>query len=64
MMQIRLNEESIAMQGNLPSAVVNAVIQAMESHSALSALLLQPDSKSLEIVKSVIYKILKSGGAI
>lgn len=61
MMQIRLNEESIAMQGNLPSAVVNAVIQAMESHSALSALLLQPNSKSLEIVKSVIYKILKSG---
>lgn len=61
MQQIHRHEESIALQGKLPSAVLNAVIQALESHSALSAILLQPNSKGLEIVKSVIYKILKSG---
>lgn len=61
MMQIAQNEESIAMQGNLPSAVLNAVITAMKSHEALSAVLLQPDSKALDMIRSVVYKLLKSG---
>lgn len=65
MAQIRSNSEDVAMKGNLPSAVMKAVIQALGSHQALSAVLLnKDDDQALNNIIKVLYRLLKNGDDI
>ncbi|MEQ1346079.1 type I restriction endonuclease subunit R [Acinetobacter seifertii] len=61
MAQIENNTKETALQGNLPTAVTNAVIQALSSHQTLSTHLLKNDSQAMQNIILALYKLLKDG---
>lgn len=61
MAQIENNTKETALQGNLPTAVTNAIIQALSSHQTLSTHLLKNDSQAMQNIILALYKLLKDG---
>lgn len=61
MAQIENNTKETALQGNLPTAVTNAIIQALSSHQTLSTHLLKNDSQAMQNILLALYKLLKDG---
>lgn len=61
MAQIENNTKETALHGNLPTAVTNAIIQALSSHQTLSAHLLKNDSQAMQNIMLALYKLLKDG---
>lgn len=64
MAQIENNSQETAMQGNLPTAAKNAIIQALESHKNLSTLLLKNDEQAMRNIINVLYTLLKKEESI
>ncbi|WP_180112942.1 type I restriction endonuclease subunit R [Acinetobacter sp. YH12131] len=61
MAQVENNPKEVALQGNLPTALTNAIIQAMASHQQLSAHALKTDSQAMQNILLALYKMLKDG---
>ncbi|MDE2421662.1 MAG: type I restriction endonuclease subunit R [Gammaproteobacteria bacterium] len=64
MAQIENNVREVALQGNLPNAAQQAIIQAISSHQKLAAILLKQDKQSLKAFIDLLYERLKKGEKI
>lgn len=63
MAQIQSSEKDLAMKGNLPGAVTQAVVRAMRSHSDIAALLLK-DPQTMAAYTGFLFDLLKEGRRI
>ncbi|WP_416909167.1 MAG: type I restriction endonuclease subunit R [Polymorphobacter sp.] len=61
MAQVGNADKELALKGNLPGAVQNAVVRAMASNNALAALLMKNDRQAMSILTNLIYDLLKTG---
>jgi type I restriction enzyme, R subunit len=61
MAQVRQSDKALAMKGNLPGSVQNAVVRSLASNRSLASLLLKEDRQAMGILTNIIYDILKSG---
>lgn len=64
MAQVEKSDKELAMKGNLPGAVQQAVVRAMTSNNALATILLKADKQAMGILTNVVYDLLKSGELI
>lgn len=58
MAQVENNTRDQAMKGNLPGAVQDGVIRALNSHEALAMLLLKSDKQALNGLTDIVYELL------
>ena len=63
MAQVENNAKDQALKGNLPGAVMNAVVRAMTSHSDIAELLLK-DPQTMRAYTSFLFDLLKEGKRI
>jgi type I restriction enzyme R subunit len=63
MAQVETNAKDQALKGNLPGAVMNAVVRAMTSHSEIADLLLK-DPQTMRAYTSFLFDLLKEGKRI
>ena len=61
MAQVKQSDKALAMKGNLPGSVQNAVVRSLASNRSLASLLLKEDRQAMGILTNIIYDILKSG---
>jgi len=61
MAQVKQSDKQLAMKGNLPGSVQNAVVRSLTSNKSLASLLLKEDRQAMGILTNIIYDILKSG---
>ncbi|WP_067105345.1 type I restriction endonuclease subunit R [Sphingopyxis granuli] len=61
MAQVNQSDKALAMKGNLPGSVQNAVVRSLTSNKSLASLLLKEDRQAMGILTNIIYDILKSG---
>ena len=61
MAQVEKADKDLALKGNLPGAVQNAVVRAMASNNALAALLMKNDRQAMSILTNLVYDLLKAG---
>ncbi len=61
MAQVNQSDKELAMKGNLPGSVENAVARSLKSNRTLASLLLKEDRQAMGILTNIIYDILKSG---
>jgi type I restriction enzyme R subunit len=61
MAQVKQSDKQLAMKGNLPNSVENAVARSLRSNKSLASLLLKEDRQAMGILTNIIYDILKSG---
>ena len=61
MAQVNQSDKQLAMKGNLPGSVQNAVVRSLTSNKSLASLLLKEDRQAMGILTNIIYDILKSG---
>lgn len=63
MAQVETNEKDQALKGNLPGAVMNAVVRAMTSHGEIAELLLK-DPQTMQAYTAFLFDLLKEGRRI
>jgi type I restriction enzyme R subunit len=64
MAQVETNSREQALKGNLPGAVENGVVRAMNSHQELAQRVLKPDRQAMVALVDLVYDLIHDGRTI